>query len=449
MKVALINPKGTIFSKNEKMSEFLQKSVPMGSFRHFWSAPCLGLLTIAAYLPKEWEIDYIDENYQHIDFSVSYDFVCVSTMTVQAIRAYEILKEYREMGTLTILGGIHTLVMPEEAMEHADVVLAGEGEVLFPEFLQDYLQGSYKKIYREEHPGQYDLKDCIAPRYDLIKGYEYPIVNIYTTRGCPRKCNFCCASNVYGLKYRRKTNLQVMNEIDTITQLYPDKLLLFADDNLFVLRKESKDLLRQLADKKIRWIAQTDISIASDEELLGLMYASGCQWIVIGFESVSKDSLKSLEGIKFKYKYQQDYGQKIKKIQSYGIKVYGTFIVGLDEDKKEIFENTVEFILSNNLYGANITVPTPLPGTELRKKLEHEQRILSNDWSDYTLWDVVIKPRSMTVADLEEGLLYAYTKISEQSNADVRLRSLLRNMRMKESQKPDVINNICNVIHST
>lgn len=429
MKIALINPKGTIFSKNENMTEFLQNTTSMGSFRHFWSAPCLGLLTIGAYFPVGWEVSYLDENYKNIDFTISYDMVCISTMTVQAVRAYEIAQAYKSRGILTVIGGIHATILPFEAVKYADVVIVGEGEVLFPTFIQDFIQGKYKNIYQEENPGGFDLKNCIPPRYDLLKDYDYPIINLYTTRGCPRRCNFCCASNVYGTKYRRKTNRQIREEIALITKLYPDKLLLFADDNLFVLRKESKELLRDIGAWNIRWIAQTDISVAEDEELLQLMYQSGCQWIVIGFESVSESSLKNLENVSFKSKYLHDYEKKVKKIQEYGIKVYGTFIVGLDEDTQNVFLDTAKFIIDCNLYGANITVPTPLPGTNLRDKLSEENRILSNNWSEYTLWDVVISPKQMEVSELEEGLLTLYKTISKQENVNLRLRELLMDIR--------------------
>ncbi len=429
MRVALINPKGTIFSKTERMTEFLEQSVTMGSFRHFWSAPCLGLLTIAAYLPPEWEAHYIDENYIDIDFNLPYDMVCISAMTVQATRAYEIAKIYRSKNILTVMGGIHATVLPDEAMQHADVVIAGEGEVLFPQFISDYIMHKYKNLYREDKVGLYDLKNCIAPRYDLIKSYNYPIVNLYTTRGCPRKCNFCCASNVYGVKYRRKSNHQILLEIDIIKNLYPDKLLLFADDNLFVMREKSKELLKRLTDYKMRWIAQTDITIAEDEELIRLMAEAGCQWIVIGFESVSEKSLKGIESKSFKYQYLHSYQDKIKKIQSYGIGIYGTFIVGLDEDGTEIFDRTADFIINNSLYGANITVPTPLPGTDLRVKLENENRIASNQWENYTLWDVVTIPKGMSKVELEDGLLYMYKIITQQNNANERMKYLLKNLR--------------------
>ena len=144
--------------------------------------------------------------------------------------------------------------------DSVDTVLAGEGEVLFPQFLDD-------------------LARCRTPRYDLLKGYDYPVVNLYTTRGCPRRCTFCCASNVFGTQYRRKTNAQILNELALIDRLYPGRLLLFADDNAFVMRAQSKQMLQSMIPLHLRWIAQTDISIARDPELLSyicLLYTSRC-----------------------------------------------------------------------------------------------------------------------------------------------------------------------------
>lgn len=436
MLIGLINPKGTLFSNNIKLSNFLEASVAMGSFRHFWSAPNLGLLTIASYLPETYSVEYIDENYREIDFNKKYDMVCISAMTVQAVRAYEIIRLFKERKVLTVIGGIHATILYHEAAMYADVVLVGEGEWLFPRFLDDYINHQdYKRIYMDQSTDTYDLENCITPRYELLKGYDYPIINVYTTRGCPRKCDFCCASNVYGLKYRRKTNRQIISEIEKVEELYPDRTILFADDNLFVMRRHNKELLEKLVSRNIRWIAQTDITIAEDDELLELMYLSGCQWIVIGFESININSLKNIEQICFKSEYVNEYHKKIAKIKSHGVMVYGTFIVGLDHDTYNVFNDTADFILKNNLYGANITVPTPLPGTKLRKELLNAKRILNNNWSDYTLWDVVIEPAQMSREELEEGLLYIYQKISSSDNADQRLRNILSGMRNINSVK--------------
>lgn len=423
-RVVLISPRGSLFGRNEKMKKFLESSNVMESFRHLWSGPNLGLITVAAYMPKEWEIEYIDENYVEIDYSKEYDMVCLSAMTQQAPNAYKIAEKFRSKGVLTVMGGIHATVCPEEASKHVDVVIAGEGEALWPVFLEDYLDGNIKRIYNEAVPGGYQLEKALIPRYDLLLGYDYAVITLYTTRGCPHNCSFCCASNIYGHKYRRKSNEQIFKELEMIKKLFPSKLILFADDNMLVRRHECKEMLRTIVSMDLRWIAQTDISIAQDEELLELMVLSGCQWVVVGFESISHKSLRDIEKIYFKLEHQSRYPELIEKIQSYGIGIYGTFIVGLDNDTKNVFEFTSDFIIQNNLYGVNVTVPTPLPGTQLREKFLKEGRVLNDDWGYYTFWDVVIRPKQMTVKQLEEGLLYMYSRITEEFVSQKRLAFL-------------------------
>lgn len=420
-RVALISPKGNVFGKNESLKLFIENSRTMESFRYLWTGPNLGLLTVAAYMPSDWDCEYIDENYRPIDYERKYDIVCLSAMTQQVSRAYEIAGIFKERGALTVIGGIHATILPEEASKHVDIVIAGEGEELWPLFVRDYLNDTIKSVYRATFSGSYDLKSARMPRYELLHGYSYPIITLYTTRGCPIRCSFCCASNVYGTQYRRKDNSRILDELDRIRGLFPDRLILFADDNAFVKREESKELLKSMMGMGLRWIAQTDISVAFDEELLMLMTVAGCQWIVIGFESVTYENFTDSENIGPKLKYQSKYTELIDKIQSYGIGVYGTFIVGLDNDTPGVFALTTDFIQRSNLYGVNITVPTPLPGTQMRKRLEEEGRILCDDWSYYTFWDVTIAPKRMTVQQLEEGLLDMYTRITEDYSSRKRL----------------------------
>lgn len=437
MKAVLINPRGHLFGKNERLSAFLAASPVMASFRRFWMAPCLGLLAIAAYFSDEWEISYTDENLREINFDEPCDLVCLSAMTAQAPRAYEIADAFRERGVTTVMGGIHAALLPEEAALHADVVLVGEGEVLFPRFLEDFRAGCCSRIYREGKGGvRFSLEECITPRYDLISAYDYPLINVYTTRGCPRRCSFCCASNVYGPVYRRKSNEQILTELMSVQAMFADRLLLFADDNLLVKRRESRELLQKMEVLGLRWIAQADISIADDPSLLRLMSRAGCQWVVVGLESVLPAGLGTVDPLNFKTRYVGKYRDKIAAIQDSGIGVYGTFIVGLDQDDKGIFEATADFILENRLYGSNITVPTPLPGTELRLQLERENRILTHDWAFYTLWDVVIRPKQMTVQELEEGLLRTYETVSAGDAADTKIRGMFRAMR-ENRRKPE------------
>jgi len=423
-KVALISPKGSVFGKNSEMVEFLTETQSMESFRALWTSPNLGLITIAALFPPEWQVEYIDENYKAIDYKKRYDIVCVSAMTQQALNTYEITRKFRNTGVLTVIGGIHATIMPEEAIEHTDVVIAGEGEVIWPEFIADYLSGNNKKIYRSNENKIYQFNKGIMPRYELLVGNEYPIITIQTTRGCPHDCTFCCASRVFGSSYRRKSNVDILKELAAIKKMYPASLILFADDNFLVHRKESKELLTAMMNLEIRWLAQTDISIYNDGELLEMMVQSGCQWVVIGFESVHFDSLKQLDKHNWKLSQLDGYDSAIKKIQSFGIGVYGTFIVGLDGDDKDVFDITENFIKRNKLYGVNITVPTPLPGTRMREAMAKDGRILDNDWSHYTFWDVNIIPNKMSVNDLKQGLLKLYKNIFDEQQVNNRLKNI-------------------------
>lgn len=431
-KVALISPQGDIFGKNKRMKDFVTGSQNMASFRYLWTGPNLGLLTIASLLPEDWEYYYYDENYKEIDFTISFDYVFISAMTQQVVKAYHIADRMRRLGSLVIMGGIHVTIMPKEASQHADVVLAGEGEVLIPQFLSDLRQGTIKKIYEEKNKGEYDLSKSKMPKYELLEGYNYPLITLQTTRGCPRDCSFCSASKIFGPKYRRKSNRQIILELERIKALYPDALVLFADDNMFNLRNQAKELLTAMQDMGIRWIAQTDISVAEDAQLLEKMVLAGCQWIVIGFESISSASLQDIDQTNWKLKQFPKYESAIRIIQSYGIGIYGTFIVGLDEDHKDVFQNTAEFIEKNGLYGCNITVPTPLPGTRLRANLLEKDRVLEKDWSYYTFWDVNIVPQNLTTEELEDGLLYLYQQVSSPEMAVKRLinlRKLEKNRR--------------------
>ena len=411
------------------MRTFLEQSAAMDSFQYLWNGPNLGLLTIASLLPDDWECEYIDENYKPIDFEADYDIVFISAMTQQAMNAYHISQKFRQRGILTVLGGIHATTMLEETSQYADVVIAGEGEPLVPNFIRDYQNGCTQRIYKEDNPGFFPIENSPLPRYEFLEDYDYPIISLQTTRGCPQKCTFCAASRVFGTKYRRKDNDQIIEELKIIKDKFPGKLVLFADDNLLVLRKQSKDLLRRIAELDLRWIAQTDISIAKDDELLSLMVKAGCQWIVIGFESVSYNSLYNLDPDNWKLKQLPKYKEHIAKIQDVGISIYGTFMVGLDHDHAGIFDNVVDFIKESNLYGVNVTVPTPLPGTELREQLQAENRILDKDWSYYTFWDITIKPLHFTVEELENGLIYIYNKITDEIDVKTRLRSLRQTVK--------------------
>ncbi len=182
-KIALISPKGNAFGKNEKLTRFLNETGGMDSFRALWTGPNLGLITVASLFPADWEVEYIDENYRDIPYDAGYDIVCISAMTQQIVNAYRIIDRFQSRHVLTILGGIHATVLPEEAAAHADVVMAGEGELLWPKLIQDIENGSVQKIYRHRPDEKYQFDNSVTPRYELLRGYSYPVITLQTTRG--------------------------------------------------------------------------------------------------------------------------------------------------------------------------------------------------------------------------------------------------------------------------
>jgi len=411
MKIGLISPKGSSWSNNKYFQEYWHNNPNAASYRNYWTGLGTGLLVVAALTPKHHEIELVDENVSPIDFNKDYDLVGISFMTQQATRAYEVADEYRKRQVKVILGGIHPTVLPEEAKRHADSVVIGEVEYLWGKILTDVENNRLQDFYRAEK--LVDMKDSPVPRFDLLDNKKYLLAWIQTSRGCPHDCDFCAASKVYGRTYREKADEQIVKEIESAKTVFPNVRYYFADDNFFVNKNKRRRLLEKLIPLKIRWMAQTDVSIAEHDDLLDLAYRSGCIFLFIGFESLNAGSLRKVDKDEWKYKRLEKYPEYIRKIQSFGIGVQGAFIVGFDEDDSSVFNGVSDFIVENKLYGAQITILTPLPGTTVRLALEKEGRITGNDWRSYTGFDVNFTPRKMTKDELERGVVRIYQKITE------------------------------------
>ncbi len=274
MKIALVSPKSPPLSRNAEFQDFLKQSPEMEFYRQYWSGLGSGLLVIGALTPDDVELELIDEGIEEIDFSRGYDLVAITAVTQQASRAYEIARRFREKNIKVILGGIHATVLPDEAKLYADCVVVGEAENLWPKLLDDFRHNRLSPVYASQQ--EVDLKESPIPRYELLGGKPCKIVWVQATRGCPHDCSFCCASRVYGSKYRRKSIDQVINEIKKIRQIKKHALIGFADDNLLCDKDYSCQLLEKVVDLKIKWIGQSDISVADDNSLLKLVKKSGC-----------------------------------------------------------------------------------------------------------------------------------------------------------------------------
>jgi len=412
-RLALIQPKGNPLSKNQDFARFWSENQHLQNSSFFAPMPNLGLLTVAALTPPGYHIDFIDENFESICFD-GYDIVGLSAMTLHAERAYEIAKEFRLRGTKIVLGGIHATVLPDEASKHVDAVVVGEAENLWPRVLEDFEKEQLKKIYCESS-GKPEMLHSPVPRFDLAKLHRYQAVPIQTTRGCPYDCEFCSVASVYGKKLRKKPIKQVLEEIKEVAKLrkHGKPRIFFTDDNMFLDKKHAADLLRAITPLKINWMTQCDVSLAENLELLRLIRRSGGSQLLIGFESLSDKNLKSLHENLFKASWRGRYSAAIQTIQSHGIRVLGMFMVGLDSDTPKVFDELKDFILRNHLHDVQITLPTPLPGTSLHKRLQHEGRLLKDRyWEDCSFFNVTFEPKNMTGQELAEGHLRLYKSVS-------------------------------------
>ena len=415
--ICLIGTKRYTWSINPKTKNALDGN---NRFLKAYNTSSLSIITIAGLTPPDIEVSYIDEDFEDIDFNIQYDIVGISAMTQQIVRSYEIAKEFRRRGIYVVMGGIHTSFLPEEALEWVDTVIIGEAEDLWPQFLEDFKNNKAKKIYKQPEGTFVDLTKSPIPRYDLLKKKNYfedhksfyNMIPIQVSRGCPHDCEFCLVTKCYGSRFRKKTIEQVRIEINEIKKYFPGKVILFADDNLFIDRKFSKKLLEEIKNLKIRWWAQSDISVGEDEELLSLIYESGGLLLLIGFESIDPENLKTINNNSWKYRQLKNYSKNIERIQKHGIIVFGSFIFGLDNDDKNVFNNVVEFMDQNNITG-QLTIATPLPGSRLLERLKLEGRLIENEpfWDKCTFLDVLFKPQKMTIEELEDGFIWSYKQV--------------------------------------
>jgi len=409
---------------------------PKNLYRHFWDLkisakltgkkyggnPPLALPTIAALTPPDVDVKIIDENVEPINFDEKVDIVGITFMTPLAPRAYQIADEFKKRGATVVLGGIHVSMLPEEAIQHADAIVIGEAENIWEELIVDFQKAKLQKIYKcEQRP---DLKDSPIPRWDLLKKDAYNIYPVQTSRGCPFDCDFCAVKAFMGGKYRHKPIENVIKEVQTLQDITNNtKSIFFCDDNINADTQYAKALFHALIPLGIRyWWGQASIKVAKDEELLSLMYKSGCRQLFIGLESISPQTIK-LFG-KDKVNKVEEYKEAIEIIHSHGIAVFGSFILGSDYDDEGIFEETVKFIEDSNIAFSMINILTPFPGTRLYQRLEDEGRILHKDWEKYNSNQVCIKPKLMSSETLQNGHNWVLRRIYSFDSLYERLRNL-------------------------
>jgi radical SAM superfamily enzyme YgiQ (UPF0313 family) len=365
--------------------------------------PGLTMPTIAALTPPNVEVTIVDEYVQEIDFDAPVDLVGLTAIIIQSPRAYQIADQFRRRGVPVVMGGHHASAVPEEALQHCDVVVIGEAEGIWPTVIEDAKQGKLEPLYRMN--GYPSLEGLPRPRLPLLplRRYRIPFFPVQTTRGCPFHCNFCAVTSFFGGAYRFRPVEEVVEEVKAIGS----RNIFFVDDNIAANPSRAKELFQALIPLRLRWASQANVTIANDPELLDLAVKSGCISLFIGLESLSEANLKQAGKT---FNRPAEYPEAIRRIQKAGIHIMASFIFGLDDDDETVFERTVRFLEENRLPLASFFAYVPLPGTRAAQRMEEEGRIIERDWAKYDDAHALFLPRRMSPQTLEEGLWWAYRR---------------------------------------
>jgi len=371
---------------------------------------------LAAVTPSNHFVKIL-EKIGDIDYNEDFDVVHIHFKTGTALKAYQIAEKFRESGKTVILSGAHASSLPEESKQHADSVIVGNAEYLWPIVIKDLEKEKLKSSYVTED----QINNVpLYPPYITPSSSKKIMGVIEATRGCPYKCDFCQESNIlHGSNFRKRPIEDVIKEIKSL----PQKLLFFCDVSMTIDESYTKALFKSMKGLNKKFICEGNVDVlAKNEELLKLSYEAGCVEWTVGFESFAQQTLDSAHKKTNKI---EDYFYVVEKVHKYKIAIVGNFIFGFDGDVPDVFELTEEAIAKLGLDSARFAVLTPYPGTPLFKKLEAEGRILTRDWSKYNRKNVVFEPKNMSKKDLENGFIRISKKFNSISNIIYRdLRSL-------------------------
>ena len=391
-----------------------------------FALPRLGTLILGTLMKgRGWEVELFVEEIRKVDYDLvkDADLVGISTITATAPRAYAIADRIRDMGIPVILGGPHVTFLADEALEHGDYVIRGEGEWALAELVDalelggdfsEILNLSYKKdgraVHNPERPAPDDLDSLPFPDFSLLKR-DHPKIGrttlpVMTSRGCPFDCSFCSVTGMFGRKYRYRSTENVLAEL----RRYDSRKhsIFFYDDNFAANRKHTKELLEGMIRENFgfSWTTQVRADVAEDVEIVELMKRAGCHTVYIGFESVNPDSLKAMR----KKQTVQEITEAIRVLHRYHIHIHGMFVYGFDQDDWKTVKRTIRFAKRTRLNSTQFLILTPLPGTEFHDKVVSESRIQFQDWALYDAHHAVFRPARFSIFDLQKAQMISHKK---------------------------------------
>lgn len=357
----------------------------------------LTFAVLAGLLPDEIECVLYDDRYERIPYSQPTDLVCINVEIYTARRSYEIADRFRQAGVKVALGGFHVSMIPDEAAEHADCILIGDAEEIFPQMVEDLAAGRLQRIYTGHFPPRLG---GLRTRWEIFSGKNYlPLRLTQFSRGCPNHCKFCATGSLY----RRNHCCRPVEEVVSELAQQKSSFVFFVDDNITAQVDEAKELFRRLIPLKKRWIGQASLSFTDDRELMDLMKRSGCAGLVVGFESTDPENLKQMQ--KNCNMHLDSYAPVIDKIRDIGFQLWAAFLMGYDADDRTSIRRTVQWAIDQKFCFAAFNILSPYPNTPLYDEMKSAGRLLYDKWwldERYHFGDAVFQPARLTADELTD-----------------------------------------------
>jgi len=429
MKILLVNPDIPLtFWSFKNALKFISKKAVI---------PPLGLLTVAAMLPREWETKLVDMTTAKLrDRDIQWaDYVFITAMLIQQKSADQVIERCRKAGTKVVVGGPLFTSLPEQYV-HVDHLVLKEAELTLPLFIKDLQEGCPRKVYNTHEKA--DLHQTPIPLWNLIQRKKYAMMCIQYSRGCPFGCDFCDVTTLFGHKIRTKTTEQVLKELESLYTLGWRDEVFFVDDN-FIGNKNrvKKELLPAIIDwmKRRRYPfsfnTQASINLADDEELMALMVQAGFDCVFVGIETPNEDSLVECNKVQNKGR---DLVACVKKIQRSGMQVQAGFILGFDSDKPSAFDSLIQFIQKSGVVTAMVGLLNAPRGTKLYHRLMMENRLSDAATGDNTNFSMNFVPK-MGFEDLLKGYKKVVSTIYSPRNYYERVLTFLRDYKPGENNR--------------
>ncbi len=405
MRILLMSPRSSI---TQRTSSWLR-------------IPQLSLSVLAGLTPPGHDVSIVEEEFESTPSAEHWDLVGMTTMTASSMRAYRLARRFQECGAKVVLGGVHPSVLPDEASQHADAIVIGEAEGVWPQVVSDAQHNRLQRVYHNEQPDLSMSPFPIRKTPRRLFGLPPYVMPVMSTRGCPYNCEFCCVHRLYGHKVR---HVPIPHIVSDISRNEP-KLIMFLDDNIGADRAYSLALFEAVRPLGKHWCGQTTLRFILDKDLFPAAVRSGLKGVFVGVETIEPEAQA---GLRKSLGSMREYDEAVRRCRAAGVLFHASLIFGLDGQTPRVFERTLDFLARNSVSSISANMLTPYPGTRLFDRLKRENRILHTNWTYYDHQTVCFQPKNMSVEELGEKHLAFCREFLSWSSIARRLPAQLGNM---------------------